>query len=396
MKKLFAMLLSLTMVLTFIPVTAATAFAAEKHVHNYGTPLTAAQVAGRESEYIKVGNDEFFATNYVVAEPGCTVDGYGELHCVNCGEAYKATIECNKCDGKGKVDCPVYGCDGGKLKCTAGCDDGKLTCTSCNGSRSVICSNCNGNKEVNCSKCNGVSKVKCDNCGGDGKRGVLGKDGDLKCLSCSGTGMVDCRSCKNGKVDCNKCRNGSVTCSSCRGIGYYNCKTCKGRGTVDCQTCKRGTVTCEACQGKKVIKDVVLTGSIPSLGHNYQWTTELEPTYFAEGISIYQCIKCGNTDFQQYAVPVKELAKATDLKVSVKTKKQAKVTFKSVQDATSYEVAYKISGGKYKYKTITKTSLTLKKLKSGKKYTFKVRAIITEGEQSAAGAWTSTKTVKVK
>lgn len=396
-KKVFSILASLLLVLGMMPITGAVAFGAD-HVHNYGTPFKAADIAGHESEYIKVGNDEYYKPNQVITAATCTKTGEAQLVCANCGEPYTATVDCKDCEAKGVVKCTAEGCDGGKIKCSAGCEKGKLICTTCNGEKSVNCSKCNGASTVTCTKCNGAKTVTCSDCGGDGTKGLIGKTGNITCRDCSGTGKVNCSTCRaKGTVDCNKCTGGKVRCTACNGKGSSTCKTCKGVGTVDCKECKYGYVTCETCKGKKQLENVKLTAVIPMLEHEYEWTTVLEATYLEDGYGYEICKYCGDNKDAEI-IPKLVLDKVTGLKVSVKTAKQAKVSFKAVEGATGYKVGYKIKDGSYKYKTITKTSVTIKKLKGGKKYTFKVRALYDDGytDKPATGAWSSTKTVKIK
>lgn len=59
---------------------------------------------------------------------------------------------------------------------------------------------------------------------------------------------------------------------------------------------------------------------------------------------------------------------------------------------TKYKIGYKRSGYGWKYTTTTSTSKTIKSLKKGKKYYVKVQAIGSTG----AGAWSDTKSIKVR
>ena len=59
---------------------------------------------------------------------------------------------------------------------------------------------------------------------------------------------------------------------------------------------------------------------------------------------------------------------------------------------TSYKIAYKRSGAGWKYTTSKSTYKTIKGLKKGKKYYVRVQAIGSTG----AGAWSDTKSIKVK
>lgn len=76
-------------------------------------------------------------------------------------------------------------------------------------------------------------------------------------------------------------------------------------------------------------------------------------------------------------------------------KKKATVKCGALSGGVKYQIAYRISGG-WKYKTAAKTSLTIKKLKSKKKYTFKVRAFKVVGGKKYWGEWSKTKKVKIK
>lgn len=100
---------------------------------------------------------------------------------------------------------------------------------------------------------------------------------------------------------------------------------------------------------------------------------------------------CSGTLSKTFTViPAKaEFAKVTPgkKKVTVKIKSQ------KASGVTKYQIAYKKASAK-KWKTVTTTSLkkTIKKLKKGKKYNFKVRAY----GKTGYGAYSKVKTVKVK
>lgn len=88
-------------------------------------------------------------------------------------------------------------------------------------------------------------------------------------------------------------------------------------------------------------------------------------------------------------VTVKKLAKVKGLKAVNKKKGTLKITWKKVTGATSY----KVKVGKKTY-TAKKTSLTVKKLKKGKKVTIKISAQGPKAKYKAS-AWASKK-VKIK
>lgn len=85
-----------------------------------------------------------------------------------------------------------------------------------------------------------------------------------------------------------------------------------------------------------------------------------------------------------------------------KAKKKAVVKYKKNSKATGYQIQYGTSSKftKTKTKTVTakkkKTSVTLKKLKKGKKYYVRVRAYKSYGAVTYYGAWSSKKSVKIK
>ncbi len=88
-------------------------------------------------------------------------------------------------------------------------------------------------------------------------------------------------------------------------------------------------------------------------------------------------------------VTVKKLAKVKGIKAANKKKGTLKITWKKVTGATSYKV--KVGNKTY---TVKKTSLTVKKLKKGKKVTIKISAQGPKAKYKAS-AWASKK-VKIK
>ncbi len=74
-------------------------------------------------------------------------------------------------------------------------------------------------------------------------------------------------------------------------------------------------------------------------------------------------------------------------------KKSIKLSWKKIKNVKTYEVAYRKKGTKkWRYKKVSRTSLTIKKLKSRKTYEVKVRTVV--GKQK--GTFSSIKKVKVK
>lgn len=92
------------------------------------------------------------------------------------------------------------------------------------------------------------------------------------------------------------------------------------------------------------------------------------------------------------------IVKQADIKKVTGKKKQMKVTVKKVSGASGYEVQYstKASFQKAATKKLTKNSVTIRKLKSQKKYYVRVRAYkIIDGEKVYTG-YSARKTVRVK
>ena len=85
-------------------------------------------------------------------------------------------------------------------------------------------------------------------------------------------------------------------------------------------------------------------------------------------------------------------AKAGSKKITV-TASKAPASF----GGTKYQLAYKLKGSsKWKYKTTSKKTITVSKLKKGKKYTVRIRTMNSTNGQKYYGKWSKSKTVKVK
>lgn len=93
----------------------------------------------------------------------------------------------------------------------------------------------------------------------------------------------------------------------------------------------------------------------------------------------------------------KKPAKVKKLKVTAK-KKSMVVKFKKAKLAKKYQIQYSLKKNfkGAKTKTTKKTSLTIKKLKSGKKYFVRVRGFYTVNGYKVCGAYAVKKNVKVK
>ena len=77
-------------------------------------------------------------------------------------------------------------------------------------------------------------------------------------------------------------------------------------------------------------------------------------------------------------------------------KKKVTVKASKMKGGVSYEYSYRLGKGKWKTVKSKKASVKIRKLKSRRKYTFRVRAFRKVGKAVLRGAWSKTKTVKVK
>ena len=141
------------------------------------------------------------------------------------------------------------------------------------------------------------------------------------------------------------------------------------------------------------------------IGNNFNYeygASQKTSTYKLKKNTTYYISVCAyptakNVDYRMdFKFSYDKPAKAALKSLKSSKKKTLTVKWSAVANATKYEVAYKVKGGKWKYKKVTGKSITLKKLKSKKKYTVKIRAIRTVAGKTLTGAWSSTKTKKVK
>lgn len=103
---------------------------------------------------------------------------------------------------------------------------------------------------------------------------------------------------------------------------------------------------------------------------------------------------------QQAGAAQVSVGKVTVNKPSNKKKKQLQVSWKAQEGVTGYEVQYSLKSNMKDAVTKTvkagKTKLTIKKLKSKKKYFVRVRAYKAVGDMTVYGAYSSKKNVRVK
>lgn len=97
-----------------------------------------------------------------------------------------------------------------------------------------------------------------------------------------------------------------------------------------------------------------------------------------------------------YHLAVYQLSKTPAIKKVTPKKKSIKVKFAKTALAKSYEVAVKKKGGSWKVYNTKKTTYTLKKLESKKKYSVRVRSMCKVKGAKKYSAWSKAKTVTVK
>ncbi len=125
------------------------------------------------------------------------------------------------------------------------------------------------------------------------------------------------------------------------------------------------------------------TTSISKTAHTVVTDKAVSPTYKKTGKTAgSHCGKCGKVITAQKTVERKKLGKVKSLKTSKITTSYIKVTWKKVTGAEGYKVQYSTDGKKWKTLTASKNYLTVKKLKSGQSYRFRVCA--TAGKYSGS------------
>lgn len=143
------------------------------------------------------------------------------------------------------------------------------------------------------------------------------------------------------------------------------------------------TYTCTVC-GTKKVSVVVKTGHKET-----GYKTTKNATYKTTGLKVNTCTVC-KANLGSQTIPVIALKKATGLKSQALSTTSVKFSWNAVAGAEAYNLYYKTGSGKWKkVDAKKKTSVTVKKLKAGTTYKFKVEAV-TGGNRSESGTVNAT------
>ena len=166
-------------------------------------------------------------------------------------------------------------------------------------------------------------------------------------------------------------------------------------GTITKQpTCtKKGvkTFTCINCGKQK-------NSEIPVVSHVTEIKNKKEASFDTAGYTgdVY-CSKCGMLLKKGLVIQKSIIGKPGKVNVRV-VKKKVQITYQKVKKASKYQIQYstKKNFSGVKTKTTKRTTQTISGLKKGKKYYFRVRAVINANRKNYYSGWSKTKTVKVK
>ena len=310
-----------------------------------------------------------------IVKPTCTEGGYTEHKCSVCGDTYKDS----KIDKLGhqykkytvvEATCTEDGCI--EYKCSA-CGDTYREVKSALGHQYK-----NKTIEPTCTQ-EGYTEHKCIICGDTYEDFKIGK----KNHQYEEVKYVEPMCTKDGYTEykCSVCGDTYKEVESTLGHLYSELTlepTCTEDGYTEYE--------CSEC-GDKYSK------KIEKLGHLLKVQKAKRATYFETGYTGDTiCTRC-----EEILEKGKKIKKLTLAKPSIKTtvgKKKIKLVINKVTDATKYEIKVQL-GKKTKTYYTTKTTYTLKKLKSKKKYTIKIRAMKIQGNQKVYSS-SVRKKVKVK
>ena len=128
--------------------------------------------------------------------------------------------------------------------------------------------------------------------------------------------------------------------------------------------------------------------------HSYQ-TTVTAPTFTSQGYTAHRCSKCGYSYTDNYKP--KLILSTPGMRSVISGKRKATVSWYAAWYVTGYQISYRTSGSSKTVNVGKRTfSKTIKKLKSKKKYTFRVRGYRKENGKTVYSKWSAKRTVRIK
>lgn len=186
------------------------------------------------------------------------------------------------------------------------------------------------------------------------------------------------------------------TCSKCQltdgdPLGHKEVLV-SGKAATCTKSGKTDGTKCSVCSEMVIVQE-----TIKATGHKEEKIPAVAATYTETGLTEgKRCKICDKVTVAQKKVSRKKLSKVKSLKVKSTKTTEIKLSWKKVTGADSYKVYYSTDGKKWKETAVTKTSVTIKKLKAGTAYQFKVKAAAGDNTGSASSVVkTATKVAKV-
>lgn len=185
---------------------------------------------------------------------------------------------------------------------------------------------------------------------------------------------------RKAAVDKNSCSHIHSRQVTVNAVAVYSCAKSGYSGDVICSDC-----------GLVIKKGKTLTKS-----HTYgSYTVKKNATYFSSGLGTRKCSKCGYV--QSTVIKQKVLSSPKSLSAERSSYSSVKLSWKKVSYAEGYKIYRKSGSGSYKpVKTVNggKTlNYTDKKLKTGTKYTYKIKAFRKSGSKTVYSGYSSSKSV---
>lgn len=208
---------------------------------------------------------------------------------------------------------------------------------------------------------------------------------ESKDATCTASGFRTTKTC----LKCNKVYLKGATIAA-KGHKYDSGKITKN---PTCTAKGEKTYSCTVCTYKK-------TEPVAAKGHKASgYKTTVAATYKTKGTQIDKCTVC-SAKLGEKAINMLTLAKPSGLKASAVSTTSIKFSWNKVTGAESYILYYRTGSGKWTaVKNIKNTSITVKKLKVGATYKFKVVAVAggnQSAESSQVSATTKPATVSLK